>query len=136
VRAFWSEEEAQVVRIGEITEYVLGEYPDAILGRVTPAERAALEAATTTNVGNVVVVPVNTDCEIEDVQAVRLDENFSMLTGHRRPDGAIMAAAFCFREPRFAVHEAEDMVLRWGFPVAIAEVVEPEEQPRESEEPP
>src|SRR5207249_2415794 len=109
VRAFWSEDEDQVVRIGEVTEHVLGEYPEAVLGRVTPAERAAFDAGVTSNAGNVIVVPVNTDCEIEDVQAVRLDENFSMLTGRRHPDGAIMAAAFCFREPRFSPHEAEDM---------------------------
>lgn len=129
IRAFWSDEEEQVVRIGEITERIIGEYPDAALGRVTPAERAALDAETVTNEGNVIVVPVNTDCEIEDVQAVRLDENFSMLTGHRRPDGAIMAAAFCFREPRFTVHEAEDMVVRWGYPVAIVQDEEAEVEP-------
>lgn len=135
VRAFWSDEENQVVRIGEVTEHVLGEYPEATLGRVTPAERSALDAGETSNAGNVIVVPVNVDCEIEDVQAVRLDENFSMLTGHRRPDGAIMAAAFCFREPRFAPHEAEDMVLRWGYPIAIAQEEEPNPVPEEGSDP-
>jgi hypothetical protein len=119
VRASWNEDEDQVVRIGEITERVLGEYPDATLGRVTPAERSAIEATETTNEGNVIVVPVNTDYEIESVQAVRLAENFSMLTGNRRPDGAVVAAAFCFREPKFTVHEAEDMVIRWGFPIQL-----------------
>jgi hypothetical protein len=119
VRAFWSDEDEAVVRIGEITERVLDEYPDATSGRVTAAERTALEARHTTNVGNVIVIPVNPDYEIEDVQAVRLDERFSMLVGNRRPDNAIVAAAFCFREPGVTMHEAENMVLRWGFPIGI-----------------
>jgi hypothetical protein len=119
VRAFWSDEDEAVVRIGEITERVLDEYPDATSGRVTAAERAALEARHTTNEGNVIVIPVNTGYEIEDVQAVRLDDRFSMLVGNRRPDNAIVAAAFCFREPGVTVHEAENMVLRWGFPIGI-----------------
>jgi ribosomal protein L37E len=121
VRAEWSEEEQQVVRVGEITERVLGEYPLATLGRVTAAERAALEAGHTTNEGNVIVIPVNTAYTIEDVQAVRLAENFSMLAGNRRPDGAIVAAAFCFREPSITLHEAENMVVRWGFPIPIVQ---------------
>lgn len=121
VRASYREEEQAVVRVGEVTERVLGEYPEATLGRVTPAERSALDAGTTTNVGNVIVVPVNTYYEIEDVQAVRLAENFSMLTGRRKPDGAIVAAAICFREPAFATHEAEDMVLRWGFQIPVVQ---------------
>lgn len=132
VRASWSEDEGQVVRIGEITERVLGEYPEAVLGRVTAAERAALDAGHTTNEGNVIVVPVNTDYAIDDVQAVRLAENFSMLAGNRQPDGAVVAAAFCFREPQVSLHEAEDMVLRWGFPIGIvqaeAEVEDPPEE--------
>jgi hypothetical protein len=122
VRAAYSEEQQRVVRIGEITEQVLGEYPDATLGRVTPAERAALEAGETTNVANVIVVPVNTSYAVGDVQAVRLEEQLSMLCGRREPDGAVMAAAFCFREPRFTVHEAQDMVVRWGYDVTIADV--------------
>jgi hypothetical protein len=126
VRAEWNEEERTVVRLGEITERVLGEYPDATLGRVTTAERTALGERQTTNVANVIVVPVNPAYEIEDVQAVRLGEGFSMLCGHRRHDGAVMAAAFCFREPTFSVHEAEDMVIRWGYAIAL---VQPEAKP-------
>jgi hypothetical protein len=111
----------EVVRIGELTERVLGEYPDAALGRVTVAERAALDAACTTQEGNVIVIPVNVGVAISGVQAVRLDEGFSMLCGHREPDGAIMAAAFCFREPRIEVHEAEDMVTRWGYDIGLVQ---------------
>jgi hypothetical protein len=121
VRASWDEDVGQVVRIGTITEAVLGEYPDAALGRVTPAERAALDAGQTTQEGNVIVIPVNVGVAIADVQAVRLDDGFSMLCGRREPDGAIMAAAYCFREPRIAIHEAEDMVIRWGYNTAIVQ---------------
>lgn len=117
VRATWDEDQEQVVRIGEITERVLGEYPEAVLGRLTPAERGAVEAAETRNEGNVIVVPVNRRVPLDDFQAVRLAENFSMLVGHRIPDGAILAAAFCFREPAFKTHEAEDMVIRWGYEI-------------------
>lgn len=119
VRADWNEEEGAVVRVGEITERVLGEYPDATLGRLTAAERAAVDARQTTNEGNVVVVPVNPGYEMDDFQAVRLASGFAMLVGHRIPDGAIVARAFCFREPEFTPHQAEDAVIRWGFPVEL-----------------
>jgi hypothetical protein len=122
VRSEYNEDEGCVVRIGEITEQVLGEYPDATLGRVTTAERAALELGRSTNIANVIVVPVNPGYRISEVQAVRLAPDVSMLTGRREPDGAILAAAFCFREPRFAMHEAEDMVIRWGYAIALAPV--------------
>jgi hypothetical protein len=124
VRASWNEAEEQVVRIGENTERVLGEYSDATLGRVTTAEREALGMGYTTNVGNLIVVPVNTDYELTDVQAVRLSENFSVLCGNRKHDGAILAAAFCFREPSVAMHEAEDMVIRWGFSVPLVQAAD------------
>lgn len=127
VRAEWDEGEGQVVRLGEITANVLGEYPDAVLGRVTPAERDALEVGSTSNVGNVIVVPVNTGYRIRDVQAVRLTENFSMLAGNKDPDGAVVAAAFCFREPKVSLHEAEDMVLRWGYEIGIVQAQSPVE---------
>lgn len=119
VKAFWSEDEQTTVRIGELTERIIEEHPDATLGRITAAERVALDANQTTNVGNVIVVPVNVGVTIDDVSAVRLGENFSMLCGHRVPDGAIMASAFCFREPSFTVHAAEDMVIRWGYDVVL-----------------
>ncbi len=121
VKAYWSEDEEMTVRIGELTQRVIEEYPDAILGRTTTAERSALEAQQTMNEGNVIVVPVNIGVEIDDVSAVRLAENFSMLCGHRVPDGAIMAAAFCFREPSFTMHAAEDMVIRWGYDIALVQ---------------
>jgi hypothetical protein len=125
VRASYSDELRRVVRIGEITERVLGEYPGATLGRVTTAERAALDATHTTNVANVIVVPVNPDYQIEEPQAVRLSENFSMLVGNRVPDGAVVATAFCFREPRFSIHDAEDMVIRWGYQITIVQAEVP-----------
>lgn len=118
VRAVYSEPQRAVLRIGTLTERVLGEYPQATLGRVTPAERAALDARQTTNAANVIVVPVNPGYQIQDVQAVRLEDHVSMLCGNRSPDGAVVAAAFCFREPRFSIHEAEDMVIRWGFEIS------------------
>jgi hypothetical protein len=119
VRADWDNDEQMVVRVGEITRRVLDEYPDSTLGRLTAAERSAVDARHTTNEGNVVVVPVNGGYELDDLQAVRLGEGFSMLVGHRVPDGAIMARAFCFREPQFEPHQAEDAVVRWGFPVEL-----------------
>ena len=121
VRAYWSDEQNEVVRIGQITERVLGEYPDATIGRITAAERSALEAQSTTNAGNVIVVPVNQGYEVDDVRAVRLGDEFSLLCGNRIPDGAIVAVAFCFREPGFTVHQAEDMVLRWGFQIGVVQ---------------
>jgi hypothetical protein len=123
VRAEWDEAQDQVVRVGEITQMVLGEYPAATLGRISAAERQALEAGETTNVGNVIVVPVNGEYEIENVQAVRLADGVAMLTGNRVPDGAVVAAALCFREPGHTIHDAEDMVIRWGFPIRVREVV-------------
>lgn len=119
IRAEYREAEQQVVRVGEITAFVIDEYPRATLGRLTAAEREALDARATTHVGNLLVIPVNPGYNVDDVQAVRLDENFSMLTGHRVPDGAIVAKAFCFREPAMKDYEAEDMVVRWGYPIPI-----------------
>jgi len=119
VRAEWSEDEDRVIRIGEITEQVLGEYPNATLGRLTSSERTAVEAHQTQHVGNVLVIPVNRGVWMQDYQAVRLAENFSLLVGHRVPDDAVMAAAVCFREPAFSQHEAEDMVVRWGWDIEL-----------------
>jgi hypothetical protein len=127
VRAEYNEQEQQVVRIGEITAFVIDEYPDATLGRLTAAERQALDARTPTHVGNLLVIPVNPGYNVDEVQAVRLDENFSMLTGHRVPDGAIVAKAFCFREPAMKDYEAEDMVVRWGFPIPLRAQNEPDD---------
>jgi hypothetical protein len=128
VKAVWNEEEDLVVRIGEITEMIIAEFPNATLGRLTAAESAALDRHETHNQGNLIVIPVNQGTRIVDVSAVRLEDGMSLLCGNRVPDGAVMAAAICFREPKFTLHEAEDMAIRWGYPVALvqADDVEPD----------
>lgn len=128
VKAEFNEELGEVVRIGVITEAVMAEFPSATLGRLTPAERAALEARVTVSEGNVIVIPVNTGTQIDDVSAVRLEDGLSILVGNRVPDGAIMAVAVCFREPRFSLHLAEDMVVRWGYAIGLVQA-DPEDEP-------
>lgn len=128
VKAEYNEELEEVVRIGVITESVMAEFPEATLGRLTPAERSALDTRETVNEGNVIVIPVNTGTEIDDVSAVRLEDGLSILVGNRVPDGAIMAVAVCFREPRFSLHAAEDMVIRWGYAIGLVQA-EPEGDP-------
>jgi hypothetical protein len=117
VRAYFDDDLNEVVRIGELTDAMLEEYPEAIEGRLTAIERRALGADDpgAYREGSVIVIPVNVSFPIEDAKAVRLDEGLSILVGCRARDGAIMAAALCFKEPHYNLDEAEDMAVRWGF---------------------
>jgi hypothetical protein len=116
VRAVLDEETGGTRRVGERTYAILEEYGDFTIGRVTQLERDALDAQRPFRTGPLAIVPVNPAHEVAEVKALRLAPGLSMLAGTRR-DGAIIAKAFCFREPEFDVLKAEETAMRWGFPV-------------------
>lgn len=121
VRAYFDDDLHEVVRIGDLTDAMLEEYPEATEGRLTAIERRALEADDpgAYREGSVIVIPVNVSSEIEDARAVRLAEGLSILVGRRSRDSAVMAAALCFKEPHFDLDEAENMAVRWGFEIEL-----------------
>lgn len=125
VRAMWDEEHGSY-KIGELTAAVLEQYDEREVGRLTAFERKALkklEAALDGGEwpdpiaeGPVTIVGVNPEYAIEDCKAMRLSPGLSMLVGSRVDDGAIVARAFCFREPEYRVLDAEEKAVSWGFP--------------------
>jgi hypothetical protein len=129
VRAYWSEDEDMVIRIGELTDRIIREYPDCEIGRMTPIEIEACTALETMQRGPTIVVPVNTDAPMDDLRVVRLDEGLAIITGRRQPDGAVMTRAICAREPLWNRQMTEDIAIRWGYDVSL-------EQPESRPEPP
>lgn len=121
VRAFWDDDLQQVVRIGEVTQRVLGEFPDAQLGRITAIEQRALEAGVTIQEGPVAVVPIPGAPAVTDLRAVRLGDGSSLITGNRVGDGAIVTVALAFREPAWDLAGAEDTAVRWGFLIDVVQ---------------
>lgn len=126
------EEDQGIVRAGENTYRVLEEYGGGTIGRVTPAERDALdriEAGVYEPVrdGTLMVFPLNGEYAITDIRAVRLSEGLSMLVGNRDGDGAVIARALTFRAPHFTPVDAQATALQWGFecdPLQSLEVLE------------
>lgn len=133
-RAYWHAESAAVVRVGELTEAVISEYPEHSVGRVTEIEREAIEAGEVIQRGPVAVVPVNVGYDVTEVRAIRLTEGLSMIVGQRRDDSAVVARALCFREPHFTMADAEERAIRWGFVTRIEQ--EPSEAVAITESPP
>jgi hypothetical protein len=121
VRAMY-EEEVGSFRCGELTYAVLSEFPDRTIGRLTPFEQRAMrfldsgEWPGPMEEGPVTIVPVNEEYAMHGVRAVRLAPGLSMLLGYRDGDDAMVARAFCFRQPEYAVLDAEERALGWGFP--------------------
>lgn len=114
------EEETGIVRVGELTYAVLEEYDGGAIGRVTPAERAAVQRIESGEYGpardgTLMVFPLNGEYTIETVRAVRLDEGVSILVGNRLGDDAVVARALCFRQPHFTAVDAQAAALDWGF---------------------
>jgi hypothetical protein len=122
IKAMWDGEDGPIFRAGEQTYALLESYLDVSTpGRITASEAAAL-ARIAENAecdiiieGAFTVVPVNAEYAIGDVHALRLSDGSSVLLGRRDGDGAIVARAFSFREPRYDRLAAEEAVLRWGF---------------------
>jgi hypothetical protein len=56
-----------------------------------------------------------------ELKAIRLSSGLSMVLGQRVVDGAFVAKLLCFRETEHTALEAEEMALRWGFPVKLPE---------------
>jgi hypothetical protein len=119
VTAFYDDELAKVVRIGERALALLEEHPDYEIGRMTKAEHAAAGAADAHQNGSVFFAPVNPTFEVSDAKVVRLTDGLSMIVGRLRGSGAMVAKTLCFREPEYGRAEAEDLALRWGFAVEI-----------------
>jgi hypothetical protein len=132
VRAMLDVDEAGeevTVRVGERTWAILGEYEDRTVGRVTPLEREGLAARRPVTTGPLSIVPVNPGLRADEITAVRLAPGLSMLLGERRRDGALFAKALCFRAPEFDALDAEELALRWGFPVERWEEPAPADDP-------
>lgn len=120
-RAIWDEASQQVVRLGELTEAIIAEYPEHTVGRVTAIEQQAVESGEPYQQGPVAVIPVNVGYNVTEVRALRLTEGLSMIVGRKKDDGAIVARALCFREPHFSVKDAEERAIRWGYVTRIEE---------------
>lgn len=129
VKAQWDEDLHEVVRVGELTASILEHFPDYTIGRMTAAERRAIEAEETFQEGPVIVVPVNAGHETEDHRIVRLDDRLSMLIG-RTKTTALVAKALLFRDEDYSVVDAENHVVAWGFEIDLQE-----EKLREKPEP-
>lgn len=116
IRAFYDEELARVVRIGQVTYAILEEYPEYSLGRFSTEERAALDRGEPEQKGPVLYVPVNPGYETANEKIVRLREGLSMVVGHVvGTRDTMVAKVLCFREPEFKGEAAEDLSIRWGF---------------------
>jgi hypothetical protein len=122
----WDEERGRTIRFGVVTAAILSEYPGHEVGRMTEAERAAVDSGETFQRGPVSVVPVNVSYAVDDVRVIRLGDGLSMVVGPRTEDDAIIAKALCFREPQWSTAEAVDRARRWGF-----DVPEPQSDPDE-----
>jgi hypothetical protein len=120
----WYEEELDAVcRMGEVTYAVLDQYPKRAIGRMTETERRVLEDGGTEAVqkGSSLYVPVNPTYAVKDPKAIRLEGGLSLVIGQREGDGAFVAKLVCFRETEFTALEAEELTLRWGFPIKLPE---------------
>lgn len=129
IKAWYDEDEGEVIRVGDLTYGILEEFSDRrSIGRVTSIEREALGGAEAIVKGGVAVVPVNSGYDTTGEQAVRLKEGVSMIVGHRKSDGALVAKALCFREPEYDLTQAENHAIRWGFQVPVAQAEEEAEE--------
>lgn len=121
VRAIFDEEQARVFRVGDLTEQIMEDYAETLhFGRVSSIEHQAIESGETTQRGPRVVVPIETEDELSDFQAVRLDDDTAIIVGTRGYDGAKLTAALSFKAPRWDVPHAEDQAIAWGFRPTIA----------------
>jgi hypothetical protein len=117
IRAYYDETAEQVVRVGQITQDILDQYPEWSVGRITAFEREALEADEPLVRGGLAGVPVNREIKVTEEKAVRLRAGLSMIVGTRVTDGALVAKLVTFREPEFSLADAENAVARWGWPI-------------------
>lgn len=131
IRSWYEEEVDAVVRMGNSTYAILDQFEHRTIGRVTTTERRMLEEVRGEAVqeGTTLYVPVNPGYEVGETKAVRLTGGLSMILGQRTQDSAWVAKLFCFREVEFTALEAEEKVLRWGFPVKLPELPPPADPP-------
>lgn len=113
--AHWDADDRRTVRYGELTAAVLEAHPDHTVGRVTDAERDAVEEGVVVTRATNIVIPVNLEYEVGEIRAFRVAEGVSIIVGQRLDDQALVARALAFREPHYTVHSAIDAALRWGF---------------------
>lgn len=131
IRSWFEEEVDAVVRMGEITYAILDQHEQRNVGRVTTTERRMMQEAEGEAIqrGTTLYVPVNPGYEVGDCKAIRLSTGLSMILGERKGDGAWVAKLLCFRETEFTAMQAEEMVLRWGYPIKLPEAKPPELPP-------
>lgn len=117
VRAWWDEELADTVRVGETTYRMLEAYPGYdTTARMTPYEREALAAdEEIAQRGGVTIVSLNPGYDCRDLRVVQLASGMRAILGHRRSDGALVTKALSFREPEFDAVSAEEFALRLGY---------------------
>lgn len=121
VRAYWDQELAAVVRVGDLTAAVVEMYPSHTVGRITEVEREAATSGEMYQQGPMAVVPVNCEYAVDDLRVLRLAEGLSLVVGPRKHDAAVVAKAICLREPQYQMSDAVDLAMRWGFAVAAQE---------------
>jgi hypothetical protein len=113
-------ENNEVHYVGELTRRVLEQYGETAdyNGYVVQAERDAIDWNQTVRSGSSVIVPVNPNQRCQEFASVKLEEGLRMIVGRRLGDGAMVARALRFQEPRFDLKRASEYAIRWGFMVA------------------
>jgi hypothetical protein len=107
----------EVHYIGETTAAILDEYGDHADYNVyvTSAERDCIDFNQVLRSGPSVIVPVNAGSICDEFACVKLEEGLRMVVGRRIGDGAMVARALRFSEPRWDLKGATERALRWGF---------------------
>lgn len=126
IKAEYDEELRAVVRIGELTEAILEQFPEHKVGRMTSSESEALDAGGVFQKGAMISVPVNSDYDTVEHRAVRLGNDVSLIVGQTQ-SGAIVTRAICFRDDSYTIAQAEDRAVAWGFFVEPSDERKPEE---------
>lgn len=121
IKAMWDDDDGPIYRAGEHTYAILESFAEVSkVGRITKHELAALAkidedaASEPFAEGPLTIVPVNLEYAIDQIKAMRLTDDISMLVGTRPADGAVLARALVFREPKSRL-DAEETAMRWGF---------------------
>lgn len=128
IKSWYDDEAEQVVRMGAITETILEQFPDRTIGRMTSSERQISQTMMDESEeraqqhGSSLYVPVNPAYRTQGEKAVRLDDGLTMIVGYTS-EQAIVAKFLIFRDMEFSAQEAEDVALRWGYPVKLPQPV-------------
>lgn len=119
VRAMYDETADMTFRMGEITSAIIEQFEAAEWGRVSRAERTALDRIANGEVDQFVenaihVIPVNLAHAVDNERLLRLAPGVSMVVGDTH-ESAMVAKALFFRAPDFTQLTAQETAITWGY---------------------